>query len=289
MQRAGEVSEIASVAVFLASDLSSYMTGTVLEVPAGGSCDGRSVIREPLRTPIGRYGGSLKDCTSVDLGEAVLREILARTKIDPSSFDDVILGQCYPNSDAPAVGRVVALNAGLPVTVSGMQVDRRCGSGLQSVLQAGMQVAAGVSEVVVAGGVEIDEQRRVLHHRDALGVKGSGVMLQDGLVRGRVTAGGRDHPVPGGMLETAENLRREYGISRAEQDELAVTSHERAVAAQKSGVFAEEIVPVTVRGRKGDVVVDTDEHPRPGTTVESLAKLRPVLGKQRSRGDRHRR
>ena len=94
------------------------------------------VICEPLRTPIGRYGGSLKDCTSVDLGEAVLREILARTKIDQSSFDDVILGQCYPNSDAPAVGRVVALNAGLPVTVSGMQVDRRCGSGLQSVLQA---------------------------------------------------------------------------------------------------------------------------------------------------------
>ena len=109
----------------------------------------------------------------------------------------------------------------------------------------------------------------------------TGVKIHDALARGRTTAGGRDYPVPGGMLETAENLRREYRIPRAEQDELAVTSHQRAVAAQKGGIFAEEIIPVTVPARKGDpALIDTDEHPRADTTVESLAKLKPVLGKQ---------
>jgi acetyl-CoA C-acetyltransferase len=112
------------------------------------------------------------------------------------------------------------------------------------------------------------------------GVKGGpGVMLHDSLARGRVTAGGKDHPVPGGMLETAENLRREYAISRAEQDEFAVRSHQRAAAAQAEGRFAEEIVPVTVPGRKGDTVVEADEHIRPDSTVEKLATLRPILGK----------
>jgi acetyl-CoA C-acetyltransferase len=235
------------------------------------------VICEPLRTPIGRYGGSLRDCSAVDLGETVLRELLSRTGINPESVDDVILGQCYPNSDAPAVGRVVALNAGLPVTVPGMQVDRRCGSGLQSVIQAGLQVAACMSEVVVAGGVESMSNVAFYTTEMRWGVKGSAVTLHDGLARGRVTAGGRDYPVPGGMLETAENLRRDYDISRTDQDELSAASHRRAVAAQQDGVFAEEIVPVTVKSRKGETLVDTDEHPRADTTVETLAKLRPVL------------
>jgi acetyl-CoA C-acetyltransferase len=105
----------------------------------------------------------------------------------------------------------------------------------------------------------------------------SGVRVHDGLVRGRTTAGGRHYPVPGGMLETAENLRRQYSISREEQDELAVTSHQRAVAAQKDGTFAEEIIPVTVRTRHGEDLIDTDEHPRADTTPESLGKLKPVL------------
>jgi acetyl-CoA C-acetyltransferase len=236
-----------------------------------------AVICEPLRTPIGRYGGSLRDCSAVDLGETVLRELLSRTGIDSGSIDDVILGHCYPNSDAPAIGRVVALNAGLPVTVPGMQVDRRCGSGLQSVIQAGSQVAAGMSEVVVAGGVESMSNVAFYTAEMRWGAKGSGVTLHDGLARGRVTAGGRDYPVPGGMLETAENLRRDYDISRTEQDELSAASHQRAVAAQKDGVFAEEIVPVTVKSRNGETLVDTDEHPRADTTVETLAKLRPVL------------
>lgn len=107
----------------------------------------------------------------------------------------------------------------------------------------------------------------------------NGVQVHDGLARGRTTAGGRHCPVAGGMLETAENLRRQYGISRQEQDELAVRSHQRAVAAQQDGILAEEIVAVTVRSRKGEELIDTDEHPRADTSVESLSKLKPVLGK----------
>lgn len=192
----------------------------------------------------------------------------------------MVLGHCYPNSEAPAIGRLVALNAGLPVTTGGMQVDRRCGSGLQSVVQAAMQVRSGASDVVVAGGAESMSNVAFYATDMRWGVTGSGVTLQDGLARGRVTAGGRDHPVPGGMLETAENLRREYSIPREEQDRLALWSHQRAVAAQQSGVFAEEIVPVTVRTRKGESVVDTDEHPRADSSLETLAGLKPVLGKQ---------
>jgi acetyl-CoA C-acetyltransferase len=238
------------------------------------------VICEPVRTPIGRYGGSLKPLTAADLGEVALRGLLERTGLDPADVEDVILGNCYPNSEAPAIGRVVALNAGLPVTVPGMQLDRRCGSGLQSVLQAGLQVAAGVSELVIAGGAE--SMSNVAFYSTALrwGLRGDGVTLHDGLARGRVTAGGRFYPVPGGMLETAENLRRDYGIGRAEQDELALASHQRAVAAQRSGVFAEEIIPVTVPVKGGETVIDTDEHPRADTSLESLARLRPVLGGQ---------
>ncbi|MER6669007.1 acetyl-CoA C-acetyltransferase, partial [Amycolatopsis japonica] len=172
------------------------------------------------------------------------------------------------------------LDAGLPVTVPGMQVDRRCGSGLQSVVQAALQVQAGVSDVIVAGGAE--SMSNVIFYATDLrwGAKGSGVMLHDALNRGRATPGGKHYPVAGGMLETAENLRRDYGITREEQDQLAFTSHQRAVAAQNSGVFAEEIIPVSVETKKGTVVVDTDEHPRADTTPETLAKLRPVLGKQ---------
>jgi acetyl-CoA C-acetyltransferase len=111
-------------------------------------------------------------------------------------------------------------------------------------------------------------------------LRGGGLELHDALARGRVTAGGINHPVPGGMLETAENLRRQYGIPRAEQDAFALRSHQRAVAAQRAGTFAAEIVPVTVRGRRGETVVDADEHPRADTSLESLAALRPVMGRQ---------
>jgi acetyl-CoA C-acetyltransferase len=236
-----------------------------------------AVICEPVRTPIGRYGGMFKSLTATDLGVAALTGLLDRTGIAPDVVEDVILGHCYPNSEAPAIGRVVALDSGLPVTVPGMQVDRRCGSGLQAVIQACMQVASGDNDVVVAGGAE-SMSNVVFYSTDMRwGGARSGIAVHDALARGRTTAGGRHHPVPGGMLETAENLRRQYSISRLEQDELAVTSHQRAVAAQKDGILADEIVPVTVRTRQGEDLIDSDEHPRADTTVESLAKLKPVL------------
>ncbi|BBY16926.1 acetyl-CoA C-acetyltransferase [Mycolicibacterium litorale] len=239
-----------------------------------------TVICEPVRTPIGRYGGMFKDLTAVDLAVAALSGLLDRTGIEPAAVDDVILGHCYPSSEAPAIGRVVALDAGLPVTVPGMQIDRRCGSGLQSVIQACLQVGSGANDVVIAGGAESMSNVAFYSTDMRWGGARGGVAVHDALARGRTTAGGRRHPVPGGMLETAENLRREYGIGRAEQDELAVASHQRAVAAQKNGVFAEEIIPVTVRTRRGDDVIDTDEHPRADTSTESLARLTPILAKQ---------
>jgi acetyl-CoA C-acetyltransferase len=145
------------------------------------------------------------------------------------------------------------------------------------VLLAAMQVQTGVSDLVIAGGVESMSQAEFYATGIRWGIKGESAALTDRLARARVTAGGRNHPVPGGMLETAENLRRDYGIGRKEQDELAVLSHQRAVAAQRSGVFAEEIVPVPVPQRGGGTAtVDTDEHPRSDTSMEALAKLRPV-------------
>lgn len=239
-----------------------------------------TVICEPVRTPIGRYGGMFKSLTAVDLGVAALQGLLQRTGLAPDAVQDVILGHCYPSSEAPAIGRVVALDAGLPVTVPGMQVDRRCGSGLQAVIQACLQVACGDNDLVIAGGAESMSNVPFYSTDMRWGAARTGVRIHDGLARGRTTAGGRNHPVPGGMLETAENLRRQYGISREEQDELAVASHQRAVAAQRNGILAEEIVPVTVPTRSGEEVVDTDEHPRADTTMESLAKLKPVLSRQ---------
>ena len=240
---------------------------------------GEAVICEPVRTPIGRYNGMFKALTAVDLGVAALRGLLERTGIAGDSVEDVIVGHCYPSMEAPAIGRVIALDAGLPVTVPGMQIDRRCGSGLQAVLQACMQVASGNNDVVVAGGAE-SMSNVVFHSTDMRwgGARG-GVKVHDALARGRTTAGGRNHPVPGGMLETAENLRRQYSITREEQDELAVLSHRRAVGAQTDGLLAEVIIPVTVSSRGGDTVIDTDEHPRADTSLDSLAKLKPVLGK----------
>lgn len=236
-----------------------------------------TVICEPVRTPIGRYGGMFKALSAVDLGVTALKGLLERTGLAADAVQDVILGHCYPNSDAPAIGRVVALDSGLPVTVPGMQVDRRCGSGLQAVIQACLQVGHGDHDLVVAGGCESMSNVAFYSTDMRWGGARGGVRVHDGLARGRTTAGGRHYPVPGGMLETAENLRRQYGISRQEQDELAVRSHQRAVAAQKDGVLAEEIVPVAVLTRSGEEVIDADEHPRADTSVESLSKLKPVL------------
>ncbi|MGW0174721.1 acetyl-CoA C-acetyltransferase [Rhodococcus sp. NPDC003322] len=236
-----------------------------------------AVICEPLRTPVGRFGGVFKDIAPESLAATVITELVTRTGIDGSQIDDVILGQASPGGDAPAIGRIAALDAGLGIDVPGLQVDRRCGSGLQAVVQACMQVATGASDLILAGGTESMSQAEFYATGMRWGVKGDGVALMDRLARARVTAGGKNFPVPGGMIETAENLRAEFSISRADQDALAVQSHQRAVAAQKDGRFADEIVGVPVPQRKSDpIVVDTDEHPRSDTSVESLAKLRAI-------------
>lgn len=236
------------------------------------------VICNPVRTPVGRFGGQFRDTPAHVLGRTVVEGLLERTNLPKDQVDEVIFAQCYPTMDAPALGRVVALDAGLPITVGGYQIDRRCGSGLQAVLNAVMQIATGGADLIIAGGAESMSNAPFYSTKGRWGIKGTGMMFDDALVTGRLTAGGMHYPVPGGMLETAENLRREYAIPRDEQDAFAVESHRRAVAAQEAGLFDDEIIPVTLKTRKGDVTYTKDEHPRPDATMESMAKLRPIRG-----------
>ncbi len=236
-----------------------------------------AVICSPLRTPVGRFSGSLASVSVADLAAGLLTALIDRTGLDPELVEDVVLGQAYPAGPAPALGRVAALNAGFPVTVPGVQVDRRCGSGLQAVIDAAMRVQTGAADLVVAGGAESMSNVEFSTDRIRNGVRAESVELIDRLSLARATAGGSRHPVPGGMIETAENLRAEYGIARETQDRLAVQSHQRAVRADLQGRFAAEIVPVSVVDRKGGVtVVDKDEHPRADTDLAKLSTLRPI-------------
>jgi len=239
------------------------------------------VICEPLRSPVGGFGGQFKDIAPEELGRQVLTALIERTGIDPEVIDDVIFGQCYPHMEAPAIGRVVALDSGLPVTVPGRQVDRRCGSGLQAVLDGMGAISTGGAQVVVAGGAESMSRAPFFNEDIRWGIRGGNVELKDGLVRGRLTAGGKNHPVPGGMIETAENLREEYSIGREEQDRLAVESHRRASAATDSGVFAEEIVPITIPAtrKQPEQQITLDEHIRPTADLESLGRLKAMRAK----------
>ncbi|GAA4155824.1 acetyl-CoA C-acetyltransferase [Leifsonia shinshuensis] len=237
------------------------------------------VVCSPLRTPVGRMGGALAPVSALSLAETVLRALLDRTGLDPAAVEGVIGAQGYPTMEAPAFGRVAALNAGFPVTTTGYQLDRRCGSGLQAVVNAAMEVQTGASDVLVALGAESMSNAPLYTEQGRRGLPPGGLLLHDALARGRETVGGRNFPTPEGNVGSAETLRREYGIGREAQDELALRSHRRAVAAQESGAFDAELVPVVVPGRKGDVVVDRDEHPRADTTLEALAALRPILGR----------
>ena len=236
----------------------------------------QAVICEPIRTPVGKYGGVFKDLAPASLAEVVLRELVRRTGIAAADVDDVIFGQCYPNGEAPAIGRVAALDAGLGITVPGIQIDRRCGSGLQAVIDAAMRVQTGVADLVIAGGAESMSQSEHYVMGARFGVRGDSTPMWDRIARGRITSGGKNHPVTGGMLETAENLRREYKISRQAQDELAYRSHANALAAQKNGLFDAEIVQVQVKGRGALQLIKHDEHIRADATMESLASLKAV-------------
>jgi len=247
------------------------------------------VICEPLRTPIGRFGGVFKDVPPADLASTVIAALIERTGIDPSVVDDVILGQAYPSAEAAPIARVAALDAGLPVTVGGLQLDRRCGSGLQAVLDAAMQIQTGISDVAIAGGVDSMSQAPLYTVSSRWGIPGTaGLRLMDALGRGRETAGGRNYPVPNGMLETAENVRRDYSIGREDQDALALRSQQRAGAAVAEGRFDEEIVPVTVATRRGSTVVDADAPGSPWprwTSSNSTRTSPPRCSRSLARGD----
>ena len=240
------------------------------------------VICNPKRTPVGRYGGAFVGVPVQTLAATVVKAVIEEAGITGSDIDDIILGQASPNGSAPALGRIVALDAEIGIEVPGMQLDRRCGSGLQAVVTAAAHIASGAAELIIAGGAEsMSNTEFTVDGGIRWGVKGGTMELQDRLQEGREKAGGKHHPIPGGMIETAENLREEYKISRERQDKMAEMSHARAAAAQENGDFADEIVPVEVPQRKGDpIIVDKDEHVRPGTTAESLAKLKPVMGRQ---------
>lgn len=189
-----------------------------------------AVICEPMRTPVGYYGGVFRHTPVSQLAATVIKAVVERAGLASDDVDVVIFGQGYPNGESPALGRVAALDAGLGVNVPGTQVDRRCGSGLQSVIYACMQVAMGGSDLIIAGGADSMSQAE-FHLPAPRWLPGVAPQLRDRLAVPRTTAGGERFPVAGGMIETAENLRREYAISRTDQDEWAVRSQERAEAA----------------------------------------------------------
>jgi acetyl-CoA C-acetyltransferase len=238
-----------------------------------------AVICEPIRTAVGGYGGSLRDVPVAHLAATVVKELVNRSGITSEMIDDVIFGQVYPNSEAPAIGRIAALDAGLDISVPGTQIDRRCGSGLQAVINACMYVQTGAADLVIAGGAESMSQAEYYVNGARWGLKGAPTDFHCRIGRGRVTSGGKFYPVAGGMIETAENLRRDFSISREEQDILAVNSHAKAKAATESGKFNDEMVPVTIKSRKAETVFNVDEHIRHDATVESLSGLRPIMGR----------
>ena len=233
----------------------------------------------PVRTPVGRFGGVLRDVPAQDLGTLVIRELLDRTGLDPARVDDVILGHSYPSGENPAIGRLCALKAGLPIEVPGYQVDRRCASGLQSILNAAMLVQTGNAHVVIAGGVESMSNVEYYVTGARWGGRLGSMPFHDRLARSRETVSPAERFGPiSGMIETAENLAKKYEISREEQDQYALRSHQRAVAATEEGKFQKETVPVPVPQRRGEpLMIDTDEGPRKDTSLEQLGKLRPVF------------
>ena len=239
----------------------------------------RAAIVTPLRTPVGTYGGSLRPVSVEELAATTVRAVVNRSGIDPSRIDDVVFAQSYASSETPCVGRWAALQAGLPVEVPGMQLDRRCGGGLQAVVTACMMVQSGAADVVIAGGVE--SMSNIEYYTTDLrwGKRAGNVTMYDRLDRGRE----RSQPaerfgVISGMIETAENLARDYGISREAADAFAVRSHQRAAAAWEAGRFNAEVVPVSVPQKKGDPrLFEYDEGFRADASMDSLGKLRALM------------
>jgi acetyl-CoA C-acetyltransferase len=238
----------------------------------------RAAIVSPIRTAVGKYLGALSSVSAGELGAVVLKALVERTAIDPERIDDVIFAQGYASGEAPCVARWSAMAAGLPIKVPGYQLDRRCGSGLQAVIDAAMMVQTGAADVVVAGGVESMSNAEYYTNDMRKGARAGSVTLHDRLARGRVMSQPVERfGVITGMIETADNLARDYQISREEADAYAVMSHQRATAAWNEGKFDDETVPVPVAQKRGDPIPFTrDEGVREDASLESLAKLAPL-------------
>ena len=238
----------------------------------------RAAIVSPLRTAVGKFGGSLAAIPAGELGAIVLKALMARTGLDPARVDDVVFAQGYGNGEAPAIGRWAALAAGFPIEVPGYQLDRRCGSGLQAVIDAAMMVQTGAADVVVAGGVESMSNVEYYSTDHRRGARSGSTVMHDRLSRGRVMSQPIERfGVISGMIETANNLAGDYDISREACDAFAAESHRRATAAWGQGKFDDELVPVPVPQKRGDpVMFDRDEGVRADATAESLGALRPI-------------
>ena len=238
----------------------------------------RAAIVAPIRTAVGKFGGALSSMTAGELGAVILKALIERTKIDPARVDDVIFAQGYGNGEAPCISHWSWLLAGFPESVPGYQLDRRCGSGLQAIVNAAMMVQTGVSDIVIAGGCE--SMSNVEHYTTELrkGVRAGNMTLHDRLTRGRVMSQPVErYGVISGMIETAENLAKDYGITREACDAYAMRSHQNAAKAWANGVFEDELVPVSVPQRKGDPVIFAhDEGYRADATLESLGALRAL-------------
>lgn len=239
----------------------------------------RAAIVSPVRTPVGKFGGSLLPVPVEELGGVAVKAVLRRTGLDPAQIEDIVFAQSYANSETPCVGRWVGLHAGLPIEVPGMQLDRRCGGGLQAIVTAAMMVQTGVCDVVLAGGVESMSNIEYYTTGMRWGARAGNAVLYDRLDRGRERSQPEHRFGPiSGMIETAENLARDYAIGRGEADAYAAESHRRAAAAWEAGRFAEEVVPVTVPRRRQDpLVVTRDEGIRADATAEGLGRLSPIL------------
>ncbi|MBC7768202.1 MAG: acetyl-CoA C-acetyltransferase [Phycisphaerales bacterium] len=238
----------------------------------------RAAIVSPLRTPVGKFMGSLSPLPAGDLAAIILRALVERTTIDPERIDDVVFAQGYANGEAPCIARWAALAADLPLRVPGYQLDRRCGSGLQSIIDAAMMVQTGAADVVIAGGVE--SMSNVEYYSTDLrsGARSGQSVMHDRLTRGRVMS----QPISrfgmiSGMIETAENLAKDYAITREQADEYAVMSHERATAAWAENKFADELAPVPVPQKRGEPELFVkDEGFRTDASMETLGALRPI-------------
>jgi acetyl-CoA C-acetyltransferase len=238
----------------------------------------RAAIVSPLRTPVGKYLGTLQGFNAEDLGALIIKALVARTGIDPERIEEVVFAQGYPSGEAPCIGRWSALAADLPLHVAGTQIDRRCGSGLQAVANAAMMIQTGAADVVIAGGAE--SMSNVEYYTTDMrgGARAGSVTLHDRLERGRV----RSQPearfgVISGMIETADKLATEYQISREAADQYAVQSHQRAQAAWDEGKFANELVTVSVPQKRSEPIeFAMDEGVRGDANLDSMAKLRAL-------------